>query len=98
MIASTTVHSGLSMGEGPIFNVMQPWAPRGGRAWQIMVGSGGSSFDAAPNIPTLAPATDRNYAWATVGIHRSGAVSLTAYGFDDRFGPTRVIRRIALAP
>jgi hypothetical protein len=83
-------------GHEHIFNTMQPWAARGGKAWQIMVGSGGSPFDAAPNIATLAPATDRDYAWATIDIHRSGAVSLTAYGFDDKFGPTRIIRRIAL--
>jgi hypothetical protein len=38
----------------------------------------------------------RDYAWATIEVHRSGAVILTAYGFDDQFGPTRVIKRIAL--
>ena len=85
-------------GHEHIFNTMQPWASRGGKAWQIMVGSGGSPFEAAPTLPTIAPATDRDYAWATVEVRRSGAVNLTAYGFDDEFGPTRVIKRIALHP
>lgn len=83
-------------GHEHIFNLMQPIAATGGKAWQVLVGSGGSPFDASPTDATYAPATDRAYAWATVKIHRSGKVKITAYGFDDHFGPTRVLQTVTL--
>jgi hypothetical protein len=75
------------------FNMMQPR----GSAWQVLVGSGGSPWDAQVGEVTLNPATDRAYAWATVRIHRSGKVDITGYGFSDNFGPTRALQRIKLA-
>jgi hypothetical protein len=80
-------------GHEHIFNMVQP---KGG-AWQVLVGSGGSPFDAKPGEVTLAPATDRSYAWVTVRIHKSGKVRLTAYGFSDTYGPTQVLKRVTLA-
>lgn len=77
-------------GHQHIFNVMQPR----GRAWQVLVGSGGSPFDAAPH-PALA--TDRMYAYALVQVRRSGAVELEAIGFPDDFGPSRSLWRARLA-
>lgn len=73
-------------GHQHIFNVMQPR----GRAWQVLVGSGGSPFDAAPR-PTLA--SDRMYAYAVVQVRRSGRVELEAFGFPDDFGPSRSLWR-----
>jgi len=75
------------------FNMMQPK----GAAWQVLVGTGGSPFDAKQGEATLNPATDRNYAWATVKIRRSGKVDIAAYGFSDAFGPTQVLKRVTLA-
>lgn len=75
------------------FNMMQPK----GTSWQVLVGSGGSPFDAKPGEATQNPATDRTYAWATVTIHRSGKVDLTAYGFSDAYGPTRILKRVRLS-
>lgn len=70
--------------------------------WQVLVGSGGSPFDdklvgTCPSCsePTLTSPIDRYYAWATVRVHQSGAVTLDAYGFDDQFGPTQVVQSIA---
>jgi len=83
-------------GHEHIFNMMQPTAATGGKAWQVLVGSGGSPFDASPTDVTFTPATDRTYAWATVKILRSGKVKITAYGFDDQFGPTRVLQTVTL--
>jgi hypothetical protein len=83
-------------GHEHIFNMTQPRAAQGGKAWQILVGSGGSPFDASPTDTTHNPKTDRTYAWATVAIHRDGKTSITAYGFDDDFGPTRVLRTVTL--
>ncbi|HVW69896.1 MAG TPA: metallophosphoesterase [Steroidobacteraceae bacterium] len=70
--------------------------------YQVIVGSGGSPFDdklvgACPACtePLLTAPTDRYYAWALVQVHQSGAVTLTAYGFNDAFGPTQQISTIA---
>jgi Calcineurin-like phosphoesterase len=58
--------------------------------YQVIVGSGGSPFDAAmsndspPREPVpLTNWQDRYYAWATVQVHRSGTVSLQVQGFND---------------
>ena len=79
-------------GHQHIFNMAQPR----GKAWQVMVGSGGSPFSAKPGIATQNPATDRAYAWATVDVHRSGRVDITAHGFDDQLGPTKVLQHVRL--
>jgi hypothetical protein len=82
-------------GHEHIFNLTQPTSARGGSSWQILVGTAGSPFEAAPTITTFNPSTDRDYAWATVKVHQSGRIKLTAYGFDDHYGPTRVVGRVA---
>jgi hypothetical protein len=63
-------------GHEHIFNVMQP---KGGKAYQVLVGSGGSPFEAQK--PTD-EATDTMYAWVTVKVFASGKVHMDAYGFD----------------
>jgi hypothetical protein len=49
-----------------------------------------------PWYQTLNPKTDRDYAWATAKLLEDGNVKITAYGFDDHFGPTQVIGSITL--
>lgn len=83
-------------GHEHIFNISQPRALQGGTAWQILVGSGGSPFEASPTDVTINPATDRDYAWATVKIYDNGKVKITAYGFDEQYGPTRVLQTVTL--
>ena len=78
-------------GHEHIFNFSQH-----GSAWQILVGSGGSPFEAPPAATTVNPATDRDYAWATVKVYRSGRVRIDGYGFDAGFGPTRRLASIEL--
>lgn len=74
------------------FNMSQPTAASGGQAWQVLVGAGGSPFDAAvAGVPT-----DRMYSWAKVSIYASGKVKIKAYGFDDQFGPTQVLQSVTL--
>jgi hypothetical protein len=75
------------------FNMQQPR----GAAWQVLVGSGGSPWDAQPGDVTQNPATDRAYVWATVAVHQSGKVDIDAFAFSDRFGPTRRVKHIVLA-
>ncbi|MEO6006117.1 MAG: metallophosphoesterase [Opitutus sp.] len=81
-------------GHEHIFNMSQPRAASGGKAWQVLVGSGGSPFEAAPTDVTINPATDRAYAWATVSVLKSGLVRINAYGFDDQFGATRTLQSV----
>src|SRR5258706_368229 len=88
-------------GHEHIFHISQPRAgdaSKPGTAWQVLVGSGGSPFEAGPTDATISPKTDRDYAWATVKVYESGTVKITAYGFDDHFGPTHVIDKITLKP
>jgi hypothetical protein len=88
-------------GHEHIFHISQPRASdadKPGKAWQVLVGSGGSPFEASPTDVTISPRTDRDYAWATVRLYESGKVKITAYGFDDHFGPTHVIDKITLNP
>ncbi|MCZ8513611.1 stalk domain-containing protein [Paenibacillus filicis] len=73
-------------GHEHIFNISQP---NGGKAYQVLVGSGGSPFEATK--PTGNP-TDRMYAWVTVKVYESGKVHIDAYGFDAFFGPTQNIK------
>jgi len=79
-------------GHEHVYNISRPR----GAAYQILVGSGGSPFDAKAGAPLKNPATDRSYAWATVSLHQDGSVDLTGYGFDEKFGPTRTLDQIHL--
>lgn len=83
-------------GHEHIFHMSQPRAAQGGKAWQVLVGSGGSPFEAIPTDATVSPQTDRDYAWATVSVYKSGKVKITAYGFNDQYGSTRVIGSLIL--
>ena len=81
-------------GHEHILNISQPTftdttGTVGGNAYQVMVGAGGSPFDAAAGQTTFNPLTDRSYSWATVQIHQSGLVDVKTYGFDASFGPTQ---------
>jgi hypothetical protein len=79
-------------GHEHIYNMMQPWKSNNGKAWQVIVGSGGSPFSAEPG-DTNNP-EDRTYAWASVKVHASGKVELDAYGFDDKYGPTKLLKHL----
>ena len=83
-------------GHEHIFNLSHHTAKNGKSAWQVLVGSGGSPFEAAPTDVTINPQTDRDYAWATVKVYEDGSVKIKAYGFNDQFGPTEVIGSVKL--
>jgi hypothetical protein len=82
-------------GHEHIFNMVRPTADTG-KAWQVMVGSGGSPFEAKPTDVTVSP-TDRYYAWAKVDVFESGKVRITGYGFDENFGSLRYLKSVTLA-
>jgi Calcineurin-like phosphoesterase len=91
-------------GHEHIVNISQNADPTGtyaGTPYQVIVGSGGSPFDetlvgTCPTCsePVFTNPWDRYYAWALVQIHQSGAVTLTANGFNDAFGPTQLLYSI----
>jgi hypothetical protein len=83
-------------GHEHIYNLSQPTAATGGHAWQVIVGSGGSPFEAKPLDDTLT-ITDRFYAWAKVDVRKSGKVRITGYGFDDQFHATHRLQSIDLS-
>jgi hypothetical protein len=82
-------------GHQHIFNLQQPTRQAGGKAWQIMVGSGGTPFSA--ERASRSQPFDRMYAWVKVEVRASGRVKLVAYGFDEHYGPTRTLAAIDLA-
>ena len=67
----------------------------------MFVGAGGSPFDPSAAQATAGvltnPATDRDYAWATVKVHADGGVDILGYGFDANFGPTQLIGQYFIA-
>jgi len=79
-------------GHEHIYNISQP---KGG-AYQVLVGAGGSPFEAKSTDVTKNPATDRDYSWATVRVHQDGGVDILGYGFDASFGPTQLLQQIYL--
>jgi hypothetical protein len=85
-------------GHEHIFNMARPHAAQGGRSWQVLVGSGGSPFDAKPADATVQPSTDRSYAYAHVSVLRNGSVQIRAYGFNEHYGDTRLLRLVTLPP
>lgn len=83
-------------GHEHIFNASQPRLAQGGRAWQVIVGSGGSPFAAGPT--EASKPSDRMYAWAEVAVHANGSAEIVVRGFDEHLGPTQVIEQWQLPP
>lgn len=81
-------------GHQHVFNTMQPTLASGGKAWQIMVGTGGSPFSVA-KADSSNP-QDRMYAWAIVSLHASGKIHLETFGFDEQYGKTSRLKSFYL--
>jgi hypothetical protein len=76
-----------------LYHASQP-VPGTHSSWQIICGAAGAPFDAKPGE---SPNDNlRTYAWVRVQVHRSGRVHMDAYGFDEHFGPTKLIQSIEL--
>jgi len=87
-------HATYFCGHEHIYHAMQPAGSGQQQSWQIIVGSGGSPFEAQPG-ESQNP-NDRMYVWAAVQVHRSGRVHMEARGFDEHFGPTHLLESIEL--
>lgn len=77
-------------GHQHIYHASQPRLAQGGRAWQVIVGSGGSPFAAWPGQSSNP--FDRFYAWADVKVYADDRVQIQVLGFDEHFGPTQVLK------
>jgi hypothetical protein len=76
-------------GHQHVYHASRPREAQGGRAWQVIVGSGGSPFGIKPG--QSANPADRMYAWALVRVHQDGTAAVQVQGFDERLGPTRTL-------
>lgn len=75
-------------GHQHVYHASQPRRASGGKAWQVIVGTGGSPFGIKPDV---AGPNDRLYAWAEVSVTQDGKVSMQVWGFDEQFGATRLL-------
>ncbi len=77
------------------YHAEQPRKNQGGKAWQVIVGGGGSPF----SIPkeSIEKESDRMFSWADVVIDKNGGVHIRIFGFDEAFGPTRIIEEWDIA-
>lgn len=89
-------HATYFCGHEHIYNLMQPEISSGGKSWQVLVGSGGSPFDAKKG-ETENPA-DRVYAWGEVAVYSSGRVTLDVYGFDEFYADTKHLKSLEISP
>lgn len=83
-------------GHEHVYDASQPLKDKGGKSWQIIVGSGGSPFSVKKD-DTRNP-KDRMYAWADVKVRKSGALDVRVLGFDEQMGPTKVISKWTIQP
>jgi hypothetical protein len=81
-------------GHEHLYHAMQPLHAGAHQPWQIICGAAGAPFDAAPGASRNPD--DRLYAYALVQVHQSGRAELNAYGFDEHYGPTKLIEKIQI--
>ena len=78
----TTYKATYFCGHEHIYNVNSFIGSNGKPGYQVLVGAGGSPFEAAKTLSGL-KATDRMYSFAMVRVHKSGKAVLRTFGFDD---------------
>ncbi len=83
-------------GHEHVYDASQPLKAQGGKAWQIIVGSGGSPFSVKKE--DAKNPKDRMYAWADVLVRKNGALNVRILGFDEEMGPTKVISKWTIQP
>jgi hypothetical protein len=76
-------------GHEHIYHVEQPTKANGGKSWQVIAGTAGSPFDAKVGDSTNP--LDRSYVWTLFEVRKSGKVHFSSFGFDDAFGPSKLV-------
>jgi hypothetical protein len=82
-------------GHQHVYNASQPTRASGGKAWQVIVGTGGSPLSIKPG--QSAGVNDRMYAWAEISVRQSGRVTMLVRGFDESLAQTRVIEQLDIS-
>jgi hypothetical protein len=78
-------------GHQHLYHASQPRKDAGGRAWQVIIGSGGSPLGVKPG--TSKDPLDSMYAWAEVSVHADARVDIAVRGFDAGLGHTVPLER-----
>jgi hypothetical protein len=81
-------------GHQHVYHASQPRVTEGGKAWQVIVGSGGSPLSIKPGRSSNP--FDSQYAWAEVEVHANGAVEMLVRGFRDPESATGILERVEL--
>ena len=89
-------HAIYFTGHEHTYHAEQPRKDKGGKAWQVIVGSGGSPFSIDKEYSDRE--SDRMYSWADVSIYTDGKVGIKIVGFDENLGSTRIIEKWVVAP
>jgi hypothetical protein len=87
-------HATYFCGHEHIYHAMQPEKNAGNESWQVIVGSGGSPFEAEPGAS--GNPNDRKYAWAFVKVFASGRMQMEVRAFDENYGPTETLETLEL--
>ncbi len=88
-------HAVYFTGHQHIYHAEQPQKNNGGKAWQVIVGGGGSPFSISKEY--IDKEGERMFSWADVVVHENGKVSIRIFGFDEDFGPTRIVEEWDIA-
>ena len=83
-------------GHQHVFHAHQPRKDSGGKAWQVIVGSGGSNFAFKKGVSDNP--NDYYFSWADVLVFADNTVRIKILGFDENYGPTRVISTWDIQP
>ncbi len=89
-------HATYFCGHEHVMHISQPWKSKGGTAWQVIVGSGGSPFSVRTNESD--DPMDFMYAWADVQVYASGRVHIRILGFSSLTDPIHVLKSWDLTP
>ncbi len=71
------------------YHASQPRKAEGGRAWQVIVGSGGSNYAISKEM--MDKPSDRMFSWADVKVKSNGKTEIKIFGFDEPFKKTQLI-------
>ena len=88
-------HAIYFAGHQHTYHAEQPRKNEGGKAWQVIVGGGGSPFSISKEFSDKE--SDRMFSWADVKVYEDGSVGITINGFDEKYGPTRIIEQWEVA-
>jgi len=82
-------------GHQHVYHASQPRLAQGGRAWQVIVGAGGSPLSVKPGRSS--DPLDAMYSWAEVQVRADGSVYVLVRGFDSAEGKAVALEHWTIA-